>query len=152
MTGRPPNGTIDPTARRLGQAAAALFLVGLLTGIYAGLAMSGKIPVHGGAALASHLNALMGAFLLVSLGWTLPMLHYGPAGKSRLATVFIATTYANWLITAVKAALHVSGIDLNGKLANDAVFVGLQLAVVIPALIGAIAWVFGFRSADTDER
>lgn len=134
------------TERLLGKAAALLFLIALLTGLYAGLAMSGKIPVHGGAALASHLNALMGTFLMVSFGWTMPMLRYGDAAKRRLALVFVATSYANWIITAVKAALQVSGLDLVGKAANDGVFVALQIFVVLPTLGAAIAWVLGFRA------
>lgn len=141
-----PKAPISSVQRTLGFAAAVLMAIGLLTGLYAGLAMSGKIPADGHAALASHLNALMGTFLLVSLGWTLPMLRYGEVGQRRLALVFIVSSYANWIITAVKAALFVSGLDLAGKAANDGVFVALQVFVVLPTLAASIAWALGFRA------
>jgi len=134
-----------PVQRMLGRSAALLFLISLLTGIYAGLAMTGKIPVDGHAALASHLNALMGTFLLLGFGWTLPMLRYGEVGQKRLALVFIGTSFANWIVTAVKAALKVAGLAMMGKPANDAIFVALQITVVLPTIIAAIAWVVGFK-------
>ena len=134
-----------PVQRTLGFSAALLFVISLLTGVYAGLAMTGKIPVDGHSALASHLNALMGTFLLLGLGWTLPMLRYGEVGQKRLAFVFIATSFANWIVTAVKAALKVAGLAFIGKPANDAIFVALQLTVVLPTLVASIAWVAGFK-------
>ena len=148
MNASSPGAPFSPAQRTLGLAAAVLMAIGLVTGLYAGLAMSGKIPADGHAALASHLNALMGTFLLVSVGWTLPMLRYGAVGQGRLARVFIVASYANWLITAVKAALFVSGLDLVGKAANDGVFVALQAFVVLPTLAASIAWALGFRSKE----
>ncbi len=131
--------------RTLGLAAAWLMLIALLTGIYAAAAMTGKLHVDGHAALASHLNALMGTFLLGVVGWTMPMLSYGPRGKRRLAMVLIVSSFANWLITAVKAALFVAGIDVQGQAKNDGVFVALQIFVVVPMIAAAIAWIIGFR-------
>jgi hydroxylaminobenzene mutase len=124
-------------------------LVALLTGIYAAAAMTGKIHVDGHAALASHLNALMGTFLLGTVGWTLPMLRYGEVGKRRLAIVLVVSSFANWIITAVKAALFVAGIDVQGKAANDGVFGALQVFVVLPMIGAAIAWILGFRKSVT---
>jgi len=129
----------------LGIAAAWLTLIALLTGIYAAAAMTGKLHVDGHTALASHLSALMGTFLLGVVGWTMPMLSYGPRGKRILATVLIVASFANWFITAVKAALFVSGIEVQGHQANDAVFVVLQIFVVVPMIAAAIAWIIGFR-------
>src|SRR5678815_4193749 len=88
----------ERTQRLLGGAAALLFALSLLSGLYAGAAMSGKLAVNPGAALASHLNGMMGAFLLVSFGWTLPMLRYGAAGRRRIALAFVLTSYANWSV------------------------------------------------------
>ncbi len=133
--------------RTLGFSAACLTLIALLTGIYAAAAMTGHIHADGGAALASHLNALMGTFLLGVLGWTLPMLSYGEVGKRRLAIVFIVSSYANWLITAVKATLFVKGIDVQGHAANDGVFVALQIFVVLPTIAASIAWLLGFHKS-----
>ena len=107
--------------------------------------MTNHVHADGHAALASHLNALMGTFLLCALGWTLPMLSYGETGKRRIAIVFIVSSFANWLITAVKAALFVAGIDVQGHAANDGVFIALQIFVVLPTIGAASAWILGFR-------
>jgi hypothetical protein len=135
----------------LGLAAAWLMLASLLTGIYAAGAMTGQLHADGHTALASHLNALMGTFLLGVVGWTMPMLSYGPRGKRILAIVLIVSSFANWLITAVKAALFVAGINLQGHAKNDGVFVVLQIFVVLPMFAAAIAWIIGFRKRAVPE-
>jgi (hydroxyamino)benzene mutase len=135
----------SPVARRMAHAAAWLMLVGLLTGGYVSAAMTGKVPADPQMALAAHLNALMGTFFLLGVAWTLPMLSYGPVGQLRLAWAVIVANWANWAITCVKAWLRVSGVDLIGQPANDAVFGALTLTVVLPALVAAGAWVYGFR-------
>ncbi|WP_239470102.1 hypothetical protein [Archangium violaceum] len=134
-----------PAARLMAHAAAWLILLGLLTGGYVAAAMTGKVPADPQAALASHLNALLGAFLLLGVAWTLPMLRYGPRGQHRLAWAFIVANFANWSVTAVKAWLRVAGVDAIGEPVNDAVFGVLTLFVVLPALGAAAAWVYGFR-------
>jgi hydroxylaminobenzene mutase len=134
-----------PAARLLAHAAAWLVLLGLLTGGYVAAAMTGKVPADGAMALASHLNALMGAFLMLGVAWTLPMLSYGPTGQARLAWGFIVANFANWFVTGVKAWLRVPGVDATGEPVNDAVFGVLTLSVVLPALAAAGAWVYGFR-------
>jgi ABC-type uncharacterized transport system permease subunit len=93
----------------------------------------------------------MGTFLLGVVGWTMPMLSYGPRGKRILAIVLIVSSFANWLITAVKAALFVAGIDLQGQAKNDGVFVVLQIFVVVPMIAAAIAWIMGFRKRAAPE-
>ncbi len=141
-----------PTARLMAHAAAWLTLLGLLTGGFVSAAMTGKVPADPHMALASHLNALMGAFLLLGVAWTLPMLRYGPTGQRRLAWAFIVSNFANWFVTGVKAFLRVSGVDATGEPVNDAVFGVLTLSVVLPALVAAAAWVYGFRrSAEAPE-
>lgn len=134
-----------PAARLMAHAAAWLTLLGLLTGGFVSAAMTGKVPADPHAALASHLNALMGAFLLLGVAWTLPMLRYGATGQRRLAWAFILSNFANWFVTGVKAFLRVSGVDATGEPVNDAVFGVLTLSVVLPALGAAAAWVYGFR-------
>ncbi len=134
-----------PAARLMAHAAAWLVLLGLLTGGYVSAAMTGKVPADPAMALASHLNALMGAFLLLGVAWTLPMLRYGPEGQRRLAWAFILANFANWFVTGVKALLRVPGVDYIGQPVNDAVFGVLTLTVVLPALGAAAAWVYGFR-------
>jgi len=134
-----------PAARLMAHAAAWLMLVGLLTGGYVSSAMTGKVPADPHMALAAHLNALMGTFFLLGVAWTLPMLRYGPVGQQRLAWAVIIANFANWAVTCVKAWLRVSGVDLIGQPANDAIFITLTLSVVLPSLAAAAAWVYGFR-------
>ncbi|CAM4113455.1 hypothetical protein [Corallococcus exiguus] len=138
---------VQPAARLMAHAAAWLMLVGLLTGGYVSAAMTGKVPADPQMALAAHLNALMGTFFLLGVAWTLPMLRYGPVGQRRLAWAVIVANWANWGITCVKAWLRVSGVDFIGQPVNDAVFGALTVSVVLPALIAAGAWVYGFRRA-----
>jgi (hydroxyamino)benzene mutase len=142
-----PDAPSAPAARLLACSAAWLVLLGLLTGIYVAAALTGKVSADAHTALASHLAALLGAFLLLGVAVTLPLLRYGPVGQRRLAWAFIVGNFANWLVTAVKAALHVSGIELNGDPVNNAVFVVLTLVVVLPSLGGAAAWIYGLRAA-----
>ncbi len=134
-------------ARLLARAAAWLVLLGLLTGLYVSAAMTGKVAADAHAALASHLNAILGAFLLLGVAVTLPLLRYGPTAQRRLAWAFIVANFANWAVTAVKSALHVSGVDWTGQPANDAIFVALTLGVVLPGLGGAAAWVYGLSGS-----
>jgi len=136
-----------PAARLMAHAAAWLMLIGLLTGGYVSSAMTGKLPADPHMALAAHLNALMGTFFLLGVAWTLPMLRYGAVGQQRLAWLVIAANFSNWAVTCVKAWLRVSGVDLMGQPANDAIFLTLTATVVLPALVAAGAWVYGFRRA-----
>jgi hydroxylaminobenzene mutase len=91
------------------------------------------------------LNALLGAFWIFAVGWTLPMLRYGPTGQRRLAYGVILPNYANWLVTCVKAALHVAGIDVSADPANNAIFGMLTGLVVLPSVAAAVAWLWGLR-------
>jgi hydroxylaminobenzene mutase len=136
----------------MAHAAAWLMLLGLLTGGYVSSAMTGKVPADPHMALAAHLNALMGTFFLLGVAWTLPMLRYGQSGQQRLAWLVIVSNFANWGVTCVKAWLRVSGVDLIGQPANDAIFLTLTATVVLPALAAAGAWVYGFRRANPAPR
>jgi hydroxylaminobenzene mutase len=141
-----PDAPSAPAARLLSRSAASLVLLGLLTGLYVAAAQTGKIPADPHVALAAHLAALLGAFLLLGVAVTLPLLRYGPVGQRRLAWAFIAGNFANWLVTAVKAWLHVTGVELNADPANNAVFFVLTFTVVLPSLGAAAAWIYGLGS------
>lgn len=145
-TSSTPAAATNPVARLLGAGGALLILLGLLTGGYVAAAQTGKLPVDPHAALASHLNALLGAFFAFAVAWSLPLLRYGPVGQRRLAWAVLVSNYANWIVTAVKAALHVSGVDYTGQGANDAIFGVLTATVVLPSLVAAFFWVLGFRA------
>lgn len=120
--------------------------IGMVTGLYSGLALSGKVTVpipH--LALAAHLNALMGCFWLLAVAFTLPMLSYGDRGKERLALLTTIPAYGNWLVTLGASFVGVRGIAFTGDHANDIVAALLLAVVVAPALVATIAWAWGFR-------
>ena len=144
MTGASPN---DPAALLLGRAGALLLFLGLLTGGYAAGAMTGQFAVDPHSALASHLSALLGAYWNFAVGWSLPLLRYGAVGKHRLAWGVIAPNFANWIVTAVKAAFHVSGVGVTHDTANNVVFGVLNVVVVIPTLAAGLMWMIGFRKS-----
>jgi (hydroxyamino)benzene mutase len=132
----------DDTQTLLARAGAILILLGLLTGGYVSAAMTGALPVDAGAALASHLNAILGGFWIFAVAWSVPRLGYGPTGARRLAWLVIVSNFANWFVTAIKAWLKVKGIAAIGEWKNDAIFGLLTALVVIPSLAAAGAWVW----------
>jgi (hydroxyamino)benzene mutase len=134
-----------PAQRLLAKSSAILLVIGLLTGVFVSAAMTGKISADPGAALASHLNALMGCFWMASVGWTLPMLAYGERALMRLAWATLLPNFANWAVTVFKAMLKVKGVDAIGEGKNDLVFGLLTFLVVLPSLAAAGAWAWGFR-------
>src|SRR5215475_6968735 len=133
----------DGAQTLLARAGAILILLGLLTGGYVSSAMTGGLPADAGAALASHLNAILGGFWIFAVAWSVPRLGYGPTGARRLAWLVIVPNFANWFVTAIKAWLMVKGIAAIGEWKNDAVFALLATLVVIPSLAAAGAWVWG---------
>lgn len=129
--------------RFLWRCAAASFFLAALLGLFAGGCATGQFTAVFHSALAAHLNALMGTFLLVCLIQSLPHLRYGEAGRRRLAWAFIIPTFANTLLTALKAVLHVPGLARTGDPTNDFIFTALIALVVLPTLGGAVAWLAG---------
>src|SRR5262245_12264764 len=133
----------EDTQTLLARAGAILILLGLLTGGYVSAAMSGALPLDAGAALASHLNAILGGFWIFAVAWSVPRLGYGPTGARRLAWLVIVSNFANWFLTAIKAWWMVKGIAAIGEWKNDTIFGLLTALVVIPSLAAAGAWVWG---------
>jgi hydroxylaminobenzene mutase len=131
--------------RQLALCGAVLLLIALLTGFYIAAAMGHQIDADVHATVAAHLNAFLGAFWIFAVAWTLPMLRYGPVGQRRLGLAVVVANYANWLITCAKAVLRVAGVEPGSNLANNAVFFGLTVFVVLPSLIAAVGWIAGFR-------
>jgi hydroxylaminobenzene mutase len=131
--------------RRLAQAGAWLFFIGLVTGLWAAVVLTGQVTVAiPRLALAAHLNGLLGGLWLIAVAWTLDFLRYRERGRRRLAILVLTTTWANWLITLIASVLGARGLEYTGVLANDVVAALLQLFVVLPALAGAGAWAWGF--------
>lgn len=133
----------DAPARLLAAAGAILIGLALLAGAVAGLAMTDKIPADGHTILAAHLAGLMGAFMIFGYGWSLPMLALSPAAKTRLAWFVIAPNYANLILTFVKGFLKVKGLDFGPTGGDTAIFVALNILVVLPALAATGAWAWG---------
>lgn len=131
-------------ARDLTRNAAILMAIGLLTGGFVSAAMTGKVDADPGAALASHLNALLGCFWMVGVAYSMPMLRYGDAGLKRLVWITTVPNFANWAVTVLKSFLKVKGIDFASEGKNDFVFGLLTLFVVIPSFVAAGAWIYGF--------
>lgn len=133
----------DAPSRLLAVAGAILVGLALLTGAVAGLAMTDKIDADGATLLAGHVVGLTGAFMIFGLGWSLPMVNLTPAAKMRLAWCVIVPNYANLIITFAKGFLRVHGLDFGPTGADTAVFVSLNILVVLPALAAVGTWTWG---------
>jgi hydroxylaminobenzene mutase len=131
--------------RMAGFSGAVLLVIGLATGGLLAMAMTGKANADAHDVLAAHLNAILGCFWICALAFTLPFASFGETALRRLVLVTIVPNYANWLITTIKAFLKVAGVGLKGEPHNDAVFGALNVFVVLPALVAAIAWAWGLN-------
>ena len=131
-------------ARDLTRNAAVLMAIGLLTGVFVSAAMTGKVDADPRAALASHLNAMLGCFWMIGVAYSMPMLRYGEVGLNRLVWLATLPNFSNWLVTGVKSFLRVPGVDYVGEGKNDLVFGLLTALVVLPSFAAVGAWVYGF--------
>lgn len=121
----------------------------MVTGIWAAAALTGKVRVgipH--LALAAHLNGLLGGLWLVAVAWTFDFLSYDAKGLRRLAYVVAVAAWANWLVTLIASFFGVNGLEYTGAPDNDTVAFLLQTLVVIPTLIGAGLWAWGFKGRE----
>ena len=125
---------------------AVLIAVSMVTGIWTAAALTQKFGIGDGKlALAAHLNALIGGLWLIAVAATLEYLHYGETGQRRIAWLITLTVWANWLVTLIASFLKVNGLDYNSDPKNNLIAVLLQTSVVLPGLVGSIAWAWGFR-------
>jgi hydroxylaminobenzene mutase len=135
--------------RRLAAAGATLFAVGMVTGLWSAAALTNKVQVGmPRLALAAHLNGLLGGLWLVAVAWTFDFLHYDAKGLRRLALVVALAAWSNWLVTLIASFFGVNGLAYTGQRANDVVAFLLQTLVVVPTLIGAGLWAWGFKMKD----
>jgi len=135
--------------KRLAAAGAILFAVGMVTGIWSAAALTGKVTVGmPRLALAAHLNGLLGGLWLVAVAWTFEFLSYDVKGLRRLALAVAIPAWANWLVTLIASFFGVNGLEYTGDRTNNVIAFLLQTLVVIPTLIGAGLWAWGFRSKD----
>jgi hypothetical protein len=71
-------------------------------------------------------------------------LRYGVRGQQRLAVLVAIPAWANWLITLIASILGVRGLDYTSDPVNNTVAVLLAIFVVLPSLVGAAVWAWGF--------
>jgi hypothetical protein len=137
---------VEKLRHQLAARAALLFGLGMATGLWAGVALTGKVKVdlpH--LALAAHLNGIFGGLWLFALAFTLPLLSYGPVGLKRLVTLTLIPSYGNWAVTILASVLGVRGLEFEGHGANDFIAFLLLAIVVAPTLAACTGWVLGFR-------
>jgi (hydroxyamino)benzene mutase len=135
----------DGLRHLVARAGAWLFAVGLATGLWAGVVLTGAVTVPiPRLALAAHLNGILGGLWLIAVAATLDRLRYGLAGRRRLALAVLVATWANWLITLIASVLGVRGLEYTSDLRNNAIAVLLEVFVVLPSLVAAFVWAWGF--------
>jgi len=122
-----------------------LILIALLTGIWTGLIMTGKLPgpdAH--QALATHLEALLNGMLLILLAVALDNARLSDSRKNVVVWLLIYEGYINWLATGVSAYWHVNGLDLNPALGwrNNTIAVVLY-TVVLTGIAGLSLLLWG---------
>jgi len=138
----------DLLQHRVARAGAWLFTAGLLTGFWVAVVMTEKVVVAiPRLALAAHLNGILGGLWLIAVAATLDRMHYGLVGRRRLATIVAVAAWANWLITLIASGLGVRGLEYTADARNNAIAALLQALVVVPSLVGALAWAWGFGGA-----
>jgi len=135
----------DKHAIFLAKAGALLIFLGLVTGVLVVFAMTGVVGADPGAALAAHLNGIIGGLILLGLGFTMPMLRYEDKWKTRLTWLTIVGNYSNLIITFIKSFLHVQGVGMTEDPSNNLIYYSLTIFVVLPSLVGGLIWVLGFK-------
>ena len=135
----------DRIAKRLTFLAAVLFMLANITGMYVGLAASGSAPGDPHTVLGAHVVGLLGSLWLLGGAFSLRFTSLSERALEVLSWLFVVPAYGNWLVTSIKAMLHVHGVAMNGSSANDVVFVLLMLLVVLPSLAGGSLWVWALR-------
>lgn len=94
-------------------------------------------------ALAAHLNALLGGLWIAAIAVSLPHVALSASRLRQMCALVVGANWANWFLTLVGSVLGVNGLEYTGKPANDGLALALQVAVVLPALVGGIAWTYG---------
>jgi hypothetical protein len=129
--------------RRAAFLGAVLLITSFAIGGLLAMAMTGKVSADPHTVLAAHLSALFGCFWMCAVAVTLPLTRFSEAGAKRLVLLTAVPAYGNWILTIVKAFLHVAGVGLNESGSNNAVFAALNVFVVVPSFGAAILWAYG---------
>ena len=138
--------------RDLLRRAGLLFLLGMITGIWAGIVLSDGRAVglqfnwalkHERLVLGAHLNGLIGCFWLLGVAGTLPYLRLNERGRLRLVRLVTLATYANWSVTLLASFFDARGLAFVGEVRNDIIAALLMIFVVLPTLAAAGLWAWG---------
>jgi hypothetical protein len=140
--------------------AAALFFLAMVTGLWAGIVLShGRAigleltpPRHERLALEAHIAAMLGAFWMIAVAYTLEHLRFGESGRRRMAQVVTLIAFGDWAVTILASVLDVRGIDFGGDAPNKIVAGLFQLLVVLPSLAASAAWAYGLRRGPSEAR
>ena len=100
--------------------------------------------------LSAHLNALLGCFWLLGVGWSLQFFYGIFSRTQRMIRFMVLANYANWFLTLIKAHFHVAGIQLDSNRVNNLVLGALTLFVVLPALLSTWMWIQGLYKKPED--
>lgn len=119
-------------ARRLLQAGALLFVLGLFTGLLVPMLATPRLG------LSSHLEGVFNGLLLLLLGLVWPRLRLGRRLQTAAFWLALYGTYANWLTTLAAAMLGIGGASMPLAAAN-ATGSGLQETLVLAALLSLTA-------------
>jgi len=122
-----------------------LILLAMLTGVWTGLVMTGKLTgpdAH--QSLATHLEALLNGMLLVLLAAALDNARLSDSRKNVVVWLLIYQGYMNWFATGVSAYWHVNGLDLSPALGwrNNTIAVVLY-TVVLTGIAGLSLLLWG---------
>ena len=131
--------------RFVAQQAAALLVASMVVGALAAFAMTAAITANAKMLLAAHVTGVIATVLLIAFAWTLPMLSFGDTGRTRLAWIFLVSSWANVIVGTGKAFFDVHGVGLTGDTANDVVYGLLNVFVVLPTFAASIGWFLGLR-------
>ena len=136
---------IEQARHRLAFHGALMLFLGMVYGLYVALVMTDKVPGHGEIALGSHLNALMGAFWLLGMGWSLAYIKLSDSLLKWCVWMTIVGAWANWIISIFKAFTGDIAIEFTSHWSNNVLFGARALLVIIPCLLGPAIWAWGLR-------
>ena len=121
--------------------AALLIAFALLTGLYMSLVAMKIIDAEFQTVLSAHLNALLGSFWLLGVGWSLSFCQAPLEQLKQMSRLMILANWSNWFFTLIKAHLHVAGIQMTADWINNSILIALTLFVVLPALYACWIWI-----------
>lgn len=127
--------------RTVARAVALLFGLSLLIGWLVGGATLGLIQADHRLLLGAHLAAMFGAAMLAAYGWTLPHLRLASGGRCWLTRGMVYTFFVAPCFGVLRGLLNEPALRLNGEPLNDAIFVGTNLLVALPAMTVATCWI-----------